>query len=60
MVLADDGTIHSRAVVVGRDFGDAVDVQAGLSGKEAILKQPTVSLQEGQHVTPRESKNAAR
>jgi hypothetical protein len=39
-------------VVLGRDFGDAIDVQAGLHGRESIVKQPTVSLQEGQAVRP--------
>lgn len=59
MVVDRDGTLHERPVVFGRDFGDAVDVQGGLTGNESIVKQPTVSLQEGQHVTPRESKAGA-
>jgi hypothetical protein len=39
-------------VVVGRDLGTVIDVQAGLEGHETIVKQPTVSLQEGQTVNP--------
>ncbi len=49
-------TIHFQPVTLGRDFGDSIDIQAGLHGREAIVAQPTVSLQEGQVVTPVESK----
>ena len=44
--------LHFQDVVLGRDFGTAIDVQGGLQGDELIVKQPTVSLQEGQAVTP--------
>ena len=44
---------NTRAV-----FGDTIDVQAGLGGKEIVVKQPTVSLQQGQIVNPVESQNA--
>ena len=40
---------------LGRDFGTTIDVQSGLEGNETIVKQPTVSLQEGQVVTPIDS-----
>jgi RND family efflux transporter MFP subunit len=46
------GKLHFQPVVIGRDFGDAIDVQAGLTGGETVVKQPTVSLQEGQVVKP--------
>jgi len=45
--------------VVGRDLGAAIDVQSGLEGNETIVKQPTVSLQEGQIVNPIASPAAA-
>jgi RND family efflux transporter MFP subunit len=48
-----DNRIHFRPLVLGRDFGDAIDIQNGLNGDETIVKQPTVSLQEGQLVAPR-------
>jgi hypothetical protein len=38
--------------VFGRDLGASIDIQAGLRGDESIVKQPTVSLQEGQVVRP--------
>jgi len=48
-------TIHLQAVEVGRDFGDTIEIQAGLDGREAIVAQPTVTLNEGQRVTPIET-----
>jgi membrane fusion protein, multidrug efflux system len=50
-------TIRFRPVTLGRDFGASIDIQAGLDGGETIVAQPTVSLQEGQVVTPLESKD---
>jgi hypothetical protein len=44
--------LHFQQVGVGRDLGTAIDVQSGLEGNETIVKQPTVSLQEGQTVNP--------
>jgi RND family efflux transporter MFP subunit len=52
VTVGADGKLHFQPVVLGRDFGDAIDVQAGLHGRESIVKQPTVSLQEGQAVRP--------
>ena len=51
-VVGADNKLRLQPVVVGRDFGDAIDVQSGLSGDESIVKQPTVSLQNGQAVRP--------
>ena len=45
-----DGRVHFQPVVLGRDFGNSIDIQAGLTGGEAIVRQPTVSLKEGQAV----------
>ena len=58
MLVDADGKLRLQKVTVGRDFGDTIDIQAGLSGNEAILKQPDVSLQPGQVVTPVEAQNA--
>jgi RND family efflux transporter MFP subunit len=52
VTVGTDGKLHFQPVVLGRDYGDAIDVQAGLHGRESIVKQPTVSLQEGQAVRP--------
>src|SRR2546428_14136700 len=44
--------LHFQQVVVGRDLGTAIDGPSGLEGDATIVKQPTVSLQEGQIVNP--------
>jgi RND family efflux transporter MFP subunit len=51
-IVGPNNTVHFQHVEIGRDFGDAFDVQAGLQGKEQIVLQPTVALQEGQVVKP--------
>jgi multidrug efflux pump subunit AcrA (membrane-fusion protein) len=58
MIVGPDGKLRVQKVTVGRDFGDTINVQAGLSGSEMIVKQPDVSLQPGQVVTPIEPNNA--
>jgi membrane fusion protein (multidrug efflux system) len=50
-------TIRFRDVTPGRDLGTSIDIQAGLTGNETIVTQPTVSLQEGQVVKPLESQS---
>jgi RND family efflux transporter MFP subunit len=54
-IVAADGKLHFQEVTLGRDFGTAIDIQEGLQGNETIVKQPTVSLQEGQIVKPIDS-----
>jgi RND family efflux transporter MFP subunit len=58
-IVGAGNTLRFQEVVLGRDFGTSIDVQAGLQGHETIVKQPTVSLQEGQRVTPIEPKNSS-
>jgi RND family efflux transporter MFP subunit len=55
MLVESGGKLRLQKVTVGRDFGDTIDIQAGLTGGETVVKQPDVSLQEGQVVTPVES-----
>ena len=50
--VAQGNTIRFQHVELGRDFGDSIDIQAGLHGSETIVAQPTVSLKEGQVVRP--------
>src|SRR5882762_5784084 len=56
-IVGTGNKLHFQDVVLGRDFGTSIDIQGGLQGNETIVKQPTVSLQEGQVVTPLESPN---
>jgi RND family efflux transporter MFP subunit len=58
-VVGAGNKLHFVSVVLGRDFGDVIDVQAGLKGDETVVAQPTVSLQEGQVVNPIAAKGAA-
>src|SRR5262249_5058416 len=59
VIVGGDGRLHFQPVVLGRDFGATIDVQAGLNGTEAIVKQPTVSLREGQVVHPVDAQQQA-
>jgi multidrug efflux pump subunit AcrA (membrane-fusion protein) len=53
VVIVEPGNkLHFQPVVVGRDLGTSIDIQAGLRGDETLVAQPRVSLQEGQTVTP--------
>jgi multidrug efflux pump subunit AcrA (membrane-fusion protein) len=52
VVVGPDHKLHYQPVTVGRDLGASIDIQAGLQGDESIVRQPTVSLQEGQVVEP--------
>jgi RND family efflux transporter MFP subunit len=54
-IIAADDKLHFQEVQLGRDFGTAIDIQGGLQGNETIVKQPTVSLREGQIVKPIDS-----
>src|SRR5438094_772937 len=58
-IVGAGNTLRFQMVVLGRDFGTSIDVQAGLQGHETIVKQPTVSLQEGQRVTPIEPRSSS-
>jgi len=51
-MVGAENKLHFQEVVLGRDLGTSIDIQAGLQGNETIVKQPTVSLQEGQLVKP--------
>jgi multidrug efflux pump subunit AcrA (membrane-fusion protein) len=51
-IVGAGNKLHFQPVVVGRDLGTSIDIQAGLRGDEALVQQPRVSLQEGQLVSP--------
>jgi RND family efflux transporter MFP subunit len=55
VIVGKGNKLHFQDVVLGRDFGVSFDIQGGLNGNETIVKQPTISLQEGQVVQPLES-----
>jgi RND family efflux transporter MFP subunit len=59
MTVGSDNRLHLRKVIVGRDFGDAIDIQAGLTGDETIVEQPDVSLTDGELVVPVKSQSGS-
>jgi RND family efflux transporter MFP subunit len=59
MLVGPGNKLHLQNVTVGRDFGDTIEIQAGLSGDQTIVEQPDVSLQDGQVVTAVEAHTGA-
>ena len=59
VIVGEKNKLHFQPVVLGRDFGMSIDIQAGLNGTELIVKQPTVSLQEGQVVEPMDAQDSS-
>ena len=59
LLVGPDSRLHAREVIVGRDFGNTLDIQAGLSGEDWVVEQPDVSLQDGQLIIPVEPQHAA-
>jgi RND family efflux transporter MFP subunit len=59
MIVGEGNKLQFQPVVLGRDYGTSVGIEAGLQGNETIVKQPTVSLQEGRVVAPIESRKNA-
>jgi multidrug efflux pump subunit AcrA (membrane-fusion protein) len=49
-VVDTDGKVHLKPVVIGRDYGTAVQILGGLSPNDSIVLNPSDSLEEGQQV----------
>lgn len=49
-VLGDDGRAHLKSIKVGRDLGDRIEVQSGLSTQLRVIDSPPDSLQDGDKV----------
>lgn len=45
-----DGKVHFQRITVGRDFGDAVEVKAGLNNGDEVIVSRADDLQEGEPV----------
>lgn len=48
--LVDDGRAHLRPVIIGRDYGNEVEVVAGLRPSDQVIAKPPDSLVDGQQV----------
>ena len=49
-VLGGDGKVVLKAIQLGRDFGDTVEVTAGLSPQDQVIDSPPETLQSGDAV----------
>lgn len=50
VVVVKDGKAHYQKVVLGRDFGDELEIKAGLEGGETVVLSPEDDLREGDRV----------
>jgi RND family efflux transporter MFP subunit len=51
-IVQPDHTVHLRKVVVGRDYGDKLDISEGLQAGETIVASPGDQTQEGLKIEP--------
>jgi RND family efflux transporter MFP subunit len=49
-VLGDDNKVVLKSIQLGRDFGDTVEVKAGLSPQDRVIDSPPETLQNGDTV----------
>jgi len=49
-ILGGDGKVALKAIQLGRDFGDTVEVTAGLSPQDRVIDSPPETLQSGDAV----------
>lgn len=54
--LDSENKVHLKKITLGRDFGNTVEVAAGLEETERVVINPPDSLQDGQQVSILESK----
>ena len=59
-VVAADGTVHYQQVQLGRDFGDKLEVLAGLHEGDQLVVNPSDVIREGAKVKPAAKKEAPR
>jgi hypothetical protein len=49
-ILGGDGKVALKAIQLGRDLGDTVEVTAGLSPQDQVIDSPPETLQNGDAV----------
>jgi RND family efflux transporter MFP subunit len=52
VVVVQNNKAHFQKVVIGRDFGDTVEIRAGLNDNDIVVVSPPVDLREGEPVNP--------
>ena len=50
LAVVKDGTVSLTAVTPGHDFGDQIEIVAGLTGGESVIISPPDSIVTGQKV----------
>lgn len=56
VVIVKDGKAHFQPIVIGRDFGNEVEIRSGLAGHELVIVSPNDDLREGDPVQPEPAK----
>jgi membrane fusion protein (multidrug efflux system) len=51
-VVDADNTLRLRKVLLGRDFGDEIEISSGITGDEKIVTTPSAALTDGTKVEP--------
>lgn len=51
-VIAPGNKAHYQEVMIGRDFGDYLEISHGLTGHETVIVSPPVDMAEGEVVDP--------
>ncbi len=52
VVVVKNGKAHYQKVVLGRDFGDEIEIRAGLANNDTVVVSPADDLREGDPVKP--------
>jgi RND family efflux transporter MFP subunit len=57
-VVDSDGKVHLKPLVIGRDYGIDVEILSGLQPTDAVVLNPSDSLEDGQQVSVKEAGGA--
>ncbi len=53
-VVGEDHKVHFRKLTLGRDYGAEVEIDAGLSQGDMVVRNPNDAVREGVVVEPRD------
>jgi len=54
--VGKDQVVHYRKVLVGRDFGTEIEINAGLEEGDTVMSNPGTVIREGQKIEPQREK----
>lgn len=60
VAVVSDGKAHLEPITIGHDYGDRVEVIAGLSPRDAVIVDPSDSLEDGAAVRTASGEGSAR